>query len=64
MCSDKNMKLSFGSNSASSKASSSDSIASSVNCVTVSDTDHVYLPERRLNFQLNRPGPAVISMHM
>ena len=38
-CTDKNMKMSFSSNSASSKASSSESIASSVNCVTVSDSD-------------------------
>ena len=67
MCSDKNMKLSFSSNSASSKASSSESTASSVNCVTVSDTDvrqSVYLPERRLNFQLNRPGPAVLTAYV
>ena len=39
MCSDKNMEMSFSSNSASSKASSGESIASSVNCVPVSDTD-------------------------
>ena len=49
----KNMEVSFSSSSASSKASSSESTASSVHYVTVSDT--VYLPERRLNFQLNRP---------
>ena len=54
----KNMEVSFSSNSASSKASSSESTASSVNCVTLMS---VYLPERRLNFQLNRPGPAVLN---
>ena len=39
MCSNKNMEVSFCSNSASSKASSSESTASSVKFVTVSDTD-------------------------
>ena len=57
----KNMEVSFSSSSASSKATSSESTASSVNCVTVSDTMSVYLPERRLNFQLNRPAPAVLN---
>ena len=46
MCSDQNMEVSFRSNSASSKASSSESTASIVNCVTVSDTD-VSVPARR-----------------
>ena len=46
MCSDKNMEVSFSSDLASSKASSSESTASSVNCVTVSDTD-VSVPARK-----------------
>ena len=40
------MEVSFSSNSAPSKASSSESTASSVNCVTVSDTD-VSVPARK-----------------
>ena len=48
MCSDYNMEVFFSStcNSASSKASSSESTASSVNCVVVSDTD-VSVPARK-----------------
>ena len=42
----KNMEVFFSSSSASSKASSSESIASNVNCVTVSDTD-VSVPARK-----------------
>ena len=42
----KNMEVSFSSSSASRKASSSESAASSVNCVTVSDTD-VSVPARK-----------------
>ena len=42
----KNMEVSFSSSSASSKASSSESTGSSVNCVTVSDTD-VSVPARK-----------------
>ena len=56
----------FGSSSGSSKDSSSESTASSVNCVTVSDTDVSVPPKRRLNFQLNWPGPVVLNafLHM
>ena len=42
----KNMEVSFSSSSASRKASSNESISSSVNCVTVSDTD-VSVPARK-----------------
>ena len=42
----KNMEMSFSSSSAFSKASSSESTASCVNCVTVSDTD-VSVPARK-----------------
>ena len=46
MCSYKYMEVSFSSSLASRKASSSESTASSVNCVTVSDTD-VSVPVRK-----------------
>ena len=59
MCFDKNMEVSFSRYLASSKASSSESTASSVNCVTVSDTD-VSVPARRK--QLNQPGPALLNV--
>ena len=49
----------FSRYSASNKASSSESIASSVNCVTVSDTE-VSVPARKK--QLNQPGPAVLNV--
>ena len=58
----KNMEVFFSSSSASSKFSSSESTASSVNCVTVSDTD-VSVPARKktetFNY-INQPGPAVL----
>ena len=58
----KHMEVSFSSNSASSKASSSESTGSSVNCVTVSDTD-ASVPARKKT-KLNRPGPAVMNTYV
>ena len=49
------MKVSFSSSSASTKACSSESTASSVNCVTFSDN----VPARKnTKLQLNLPGSA------
>ena len=59
MCSDKNMEVSFSRYSASNKASSNESTASSVNSGTVSDTD-VSVPARKK--QVNQPGPAVLNV--
>ena len=50
------MEVSSSSSSASRKACSSESTASSVNCVIVSDTD-VSVPARK-KIKLNRPGSA------
>ena len=49
----KSMEVSFSSSSASSKASCSQSTASSVNCVTVSDTG-VSAPKTKLSTKLIR----------
>ena len=52
------MAVSFSRYAASSKASSSVTVLQLVILMSV------YLPERRLNFQLNRPGPAVVNAYV